>query len=99
MASNTEKTTPTAAPVATGGARVDRTDALARPVAPGATAGRTVIADEQYLLDSILQPKKDITAGYPDNIMPTYQGQLGEEEVMQLIAYIKALGSNPGGVP
>ncbi|MEV7692621.1 Asp23/Gls24 family envelope stress response protein [Microbacterium sp. NPDC089189] len=45
MASNTEKTTPTAAPVATGGARVDRTDALARPVAPGATAGRTVIAD------------------------------------------------------
>ena len=31
--------------------------------------------------------------------MPTYQGQLGEEEVMQLIAYIKALGSTPGGVP
>lgn len=63
------------------------------------STGRTIIADEQYLHDSILLPKKDITAGYPDSIMPTYQGQLGEEEVMQLIAYIKALGSTPGGVP
>lgn len=63
------------------------------------STGRTVIADEQYLHDSILLPKKDIVAGYPDNIMPTYQGQLGEEEVMQLIAYIKALGNTPGGVP
>ncbi|MDR3402359.1 MAG: cytochrome c oxidase subunit II [Chthoniobacter sp.] len=61
--------------------------------------GQTVIADEQYIHDSILQPRKDIVAGYPDNIMPTYQGQLGEEEVMQLIAYIKALGSTSGGVP
>jgi cytochrome c oxidase subunit II len=62
------------------------------------STGQTIIADEQYLHDSILLPKKDIVAGYPD-IMPTYQGQLGEEEVMQLIAYIKALGSSPGGVP
>lgn len=63
------------------------------------STGKTVIADEQYLHDSILLPKKDIVAGYPDNIMPTYQGQLGEEEVMQLIGYIKALGSTSGGVP
>jgi cytochrome c oxidase subunit 2 len=63
------------------------------------STGQTIIADEQYLHDSILLPKKDIVAGYPDNIMPTYQGQLGEEEVMQIISYIKALGSTPGGVP
>ena len=49
---------------------------------------RIVIADEQYLHDSILQPNKDITAGY-EPLMPTYQGQLSEEEVMALIAYLK----------
>jgi cytochrome c oxidase subunit 2 len=62
------------------------------------STGKTIIADEQYIHDSILLPKKDIVAGYAD-IMPTFQGQLGEEEVMQLVAYIKALGSSPGGVP
>ena len=51
--------------------------------------GSIVIADEQYLHDSILLPNKQITAGY-DPLMPTYQGQLGEEEVMQLVAYIRA---------
>jgi cytochrome c oxidase subunit 2 len=53
--------------------------------------GSVVIADDQYLHDSILLPNKQITAGY-DPLMPTYQGQLGEEEVMQLVAYIRALG-------
>ncbi|HEY2573586.1 MAG TPA: c-type cytochrome [Verrucomicrobiaceae bacterium] len=59
-----------------------------RPVA--LSDGSVVRADEQYLHDSILQPLKQITAGY-DPVMPTYQGQLGEEEVMQLIAYLKSL--------
>lgn len=53
--------------------------------------GTTVIADDQYLHDSILQPYKQITAGYQP-LMPTFQGQLSEEEVMALIAYIKELG-------
>ncbi len=53
--------------------------------------GGVVIADEQYLHDSILLPNRQITAGY-DPVMPTYEGQLNEEEVMQLVTYIRSLG-------
>ncbi len=52
--------------------------------------GGTVIADEQYIHDSILLPQKQIVANYPA-LMPTYQGQIGEDQVVQLVAYIKAL--------
>jgi cytochrome c oxidase subunit 2 len=53
--------------------------------------GTMATADDQYLRDSILQPAKQITAGY-DNIMPSFSGHLTEEEIMQLIAYVKAIG-------
>jgi cytochrome c oxidase subunit II len=53
--------------------------------------GTMVTADDQYLRDSILQPAKQISAGY-DNIMPSFTGHLSEEEIMQLIAYLKAIG-------
>ena len=53
--------------------------------------GSMVTADDQYLRDSILQPAKQISAGY-DNIMPSFSGHLSEEEIMQLIAYLKAIG-------
>ena len=54
--------------------------------------GGTVKADEGYIRESILQPQAKIVAGYPP-IMPTYEGQLNEEELLQLIAYIKSLAS------
>jgi cytochrome c oxidase subunit II len=50
-----------------------------------------ITADDQYLRDSILQPAKQISAGY-DNIMPSFSGHLSEEEIMALIAYLKAIG-------
>ena len=53
--------------------------------------GTMVTADDQYLRDSILQPAKQISAGY-DNIMPSFSGHLTEEEIMELIAYLKAIG-------
>lgn len=53
--------------------------------------GTLITADDQYLRDSILQPAKQITAGY-DNIMPSFSWHLTEEEIMQLIAYLKAIG-------
>jgi cytochrome c oxidase subunit 2 len=52
--------------------------------------GSTVIADENYLRESILQPNAKLVAGYPP-IMPTYQGQLTEEQITELIAYIRSL--------
>src|SRR5437660_952610 len=56
--------------------------------------GTMVTADDQYLRDSILQPGKQITAGY-QNIMPSFAGHLSEEEIMQLIAYLKYIGNQP----
>jgi cytochrome c oxidase subunit 2 len=56
--------------------------------------GTLVTADDQYLRDSILQPAKQISAGY-DNIMPSFAGHLSEEEIMQLIAYLKSIGNQP----
>lgn len=67
-----------------------------RPVA--LADGAVVIADEQYLHDSILLPNKQVAAGY-EPLMPAYKGQLGEEEIMQLIAYLKSLHDEPGGAP
>ncbi|WP_027133221.1 cytochrome c oxidase subunit II [Geminicoccus roseus] len=54
--------------------------------------GTVVIADEQYIRDSILLPQKQIAAGYP-RIMPTFENVLGEDEVLQLVAYIKSRGA------
>lgn len=53
--------------------------------------GRTVIADDAYLRESILQPNAKVVAGFEPNIMPNFQGQLSEEQVIQLISYIKSL--------
>jgi cytochrome c oxidase subunit II len=52
--------------------------------------GKMVTADEAYLRESILQPSAKIVDGF-QNIMPAYQGQVSEEEALQLIAYIKSL--------
>ena len=57
--------------------------------------GETATADEAYLRESILVPAAKITEGYQP-IMPTYQGQVSEEAVLQLIAYIQSL-KGPGG--
>lgn len=57
--------------------------------------GRTVIADEPYIRACILTPFKQLVAGYPP-LMPTFQGQVSEEQVLQLVAYIKSLRSEEG---
>ncbi len=58
--------------------------------------GRRVIADETYLRESILRPAAKIVAGY-QALMPTYQGRLSEEQLVQLISYIKTLGPPTNG--
>src|SRR5262249_55222918 len=58
--------------------------------------GGTVLADETYLRESIMYPDAKIVAGYQP-IMPSFKGLVNEEEVLQLIAFIKALG--PGQTP
>jgi cytochrome c oxidase subunit 2 len=53
--------------------------------------GRTVIADEAYLRESILNPNAKIVKGSKRDIMPVFQGQINEEGLLQLIVYIKSL--------
>jgi cytochrome c oxidase subunit 2 len=63
------------------------------------TTGETVKADEAYIRESILNPSAKIVAGY-QNIMPSFQGMVTEEDLLQLIEYIKSLGRpQQGAVP
>ena len=52
--------------------------------------GGTVVVDEAYLRESIVNPAGRITMGFQP-VMPTYQGVVTEEQLLQLIEYIKAL--------
>jgi cytochrome c oxidase subunit II len=49
-----------------------------------------VVADENYLHESIVNPGAKVVAGF-DNVMPTYAGSLSDREISALIAYIKTL--------
>ncbi|HWB83322.1 MAG TPA: cytochrome c oxidase subunit II [Bryobacteraceae bacterium] len=57
--------------------------------------GRVVKVDEAYLRESILSPSAKVVAGFQP-LMPTFQGLVTEEGVLQLIEYIKSLGEQPG---
>ncbi len=60
--------------------------------------GKTVDATDTYLRESIMNPKAKIVAGYQP-IMPTFQGQLTEEQLLELISYIKNLGADQAQTP
>ena len=60
--------------------------------------GQKVTADEAYIRESITNPKAKVVAGY-DAIMPTFQGQVSEEQLLQLIAYIRSLANVQGPTP
>jgi cytochrome c oxidase subunit 2 len=66
------------------------------------SGGGTVKADEDYIRESILRPAAKVVAGYQP-VMPTFQGLVTEEGVLQLVEYIKSLGpkpaAQPGGTP
>lgn len=62
--------------------------------------GRSVIADESYIRESILDPNAKLLAGYPA-VMPTYRGQISEPELLLILAYLKSLDVETlaGGAP
>jgi len=53
--------------------------------------GATVVADEAYVRESIVNPQAKVVAGFQP-IMPTFQGLVTEEQLLQLIAYVRSLG-------
>jgi cytochrome c oxidase subunit 2 len=54
------------------------------------TSGHTVTADDTYLRESIFDPGARIVAGFEPE-MPSFRGQVSEEDVVALISYIKSL--------
>ena len=56
--------------------------------------GDTVEADEPYLRESIVNPRARMVTGFQP-IMPTFQGLVSEEGLLQLIEYIKTLKAAP----
>jgi cytochrome c oxidase subunit II len=56
--------------------------------------GSTVTADENYVRESMLQPSAKIVLGFQP-IMPSFAGRLSDDQIMQIIEYIKSLQSSP----
>ena len=83
--------------IITFGCRVNQADSLG--FEEGLLAGgATAVADEAYLRESILVPAAKIVDSYQP-IMPTFQGQVSEEGVLHLIAYIQSLKGPQAGTP
>jgi cytochrome c oxidase subunit 2 len=57
--------------------------------------GSTVKFDESYIRESIINPNAKVVSGYRP-IMPTFRGQLSEEQILHLIAYIRSLTPEKG---
>jgi cytochrome c oxidase subunit 2 len=64
-------------------------DVFGRPVV--LDTGKSVIADEAYIRESILNPNAKIVKGYSPDVMPVFEGQISEDGLLQLLAYIKSL--------
>jgi cytochrome c oxidase subunit 2 len=60
--------------------------------------GSTVIADDAYLRASILEPAKQIVAGYRP-IMPSFAGAISDADLASLVAYIKSLSAGNEPAP
>ncbi|PYS39015.1 MAG: cytochrome c oxidase subunit II [Acidobacteria bacterium] len=60
--------------------------------------GQTVTADDGYVRESILNPQAKIVNGFGP-IMPSFQGQVNEEQLLQLVAYVKSLSTNKPETP
>jgi cytochrome c oxidase subunit 2 len=67
-----------------------------RPV--NLASGDTVVADEAYVRESIVNPAARVVAGYQP-VMPTYQGQVSEEQLIALVTYIESLQVPTEGAP
>jgi cytochrome c oxidase subunit 2 len=60
--------------------------------------GRTVNADENYIRESILEPGAKVVKGFRP-VMPTFQGQISDEQLNALVAYVKSMTQAQTGGP
>jgi cytochrome c oxidase subunit 2 len=54
--------------------------------------GSSVMADDQYIRAAILEPASQVVAGYP-SVMPSFKGVIPENDLIELLAYLRSLGS------
>ena len=55
-----------------------------------------MVADDRYIRDSILMPKSEVVAGY-EPVMPSFKGQISEQDLLKILAYIKSIGTKEAG--
>lgn len=60
------------------------------------TTGESYQADENYIRESILYPKAKVVAGYQP-VMPSYKGQLSDDDIYSIIEWMKSISSNTSG--
>jgi cytochrome c oxidase subunit 2 len=60
--------------------------------------GGKATVDEAYVRESIINPQAKLVLGFGP-IMPTFQGQISEDQLMQLVAFIKSLSASPAASP
>lgn len=53
--------------------------------------GSTVTADEAYIAESIRDPNAKVHTGFPANVMPSYGSTFSDEQIDQIVAYIRSL--------
>ncbi|WP_323017428.1 c-type cytochrome [Castellaniella sp.] len=53
--------------------------------------GTTVVADDDYLVESIRRPDAKIVAGYPPHVMPPYDTLINEADMQAIVAYLRSL--------
>ena len=58
--------------------------------------GRTLVADENYVRESIVSPGSKIVSGFKP-IMPTFQGIISDDQLNALVAYVKSLSQQQSG--
>ena len=60
--------------------------------------GGSVVADEEYFRESVLNPRAKVVSGFLP-VMPTFQGQISEEQLLELIAFVRTLEGEQGETP
>lgn len=67
----------------------------------GLASGDEVVVEDNYIRESVIYPKAKVVAGYQP-VMPSYKGQLSDDDIESIIAYLKSISSTssaPAGEP
>ena len=61
--------------------------------------GSSVVIDENYFRNSLINPNDEIVAGFRSGLMPSFRGQLEEDQIYALIEYVRSLNADDSAEP